>query len=363
LALAACGVVYGVGVKYLRTESIACRLTLVEGGGAPGPHVRHNFWCLFSADGGAVDLGFEEASAVPYPFGRTLGLRGAGSAAEPLRVSYDPDRQVRSFPTYAQDSVLFETTDSVALPGRIVFHVQKDPSDTLKGRVDVDEAFPLRDAWIVDGPRIMPVRPGPFEIRLGPGRPEAKGTLLERQGFEAVTRALNAADIRQPVLLYRYEGAPSLTNSDIREDAIHFGIVEPSDWTDPAPGEAAWRGVIYLPPENPAAPTRRDFEFTLRTRDIPVDREPESLMLEIPRYGGLSRGKFELFDRRAEVWKSYVPGMKIDRFVSRSPFGGLALKARYLSSNEFEMDEAYSERGGISELHISGYSKLRTAKK
>jgi hypothetical protein len=368
LALVGCGVVYGVGVKYLRTESVACRVTLVEGGGSPGPHLRHNFWCLFSAGGGAVDLGFEESSVVPYPFGRSLGLRGAGSAADPLEVSYDPGQQIRALPTYAQDSVLFETTDSVALPGSIRFQVQWDPQGGLTGRVEVDEKFPLRDAWILDGARVIPVRPGPFAIPAVAPRAGVGGSLLERKGFEAVTQAVNYSDSgrHQPVLLYRYDGSPSLTNADIQEDAVHFGIVEASVWRDPLAGQALWRGVIYLPPEESAA-ARKDYEFTLRTRDFPAGSEPETLILDPGSFshGWPLAGKFELFDRQAEAWKPATAARtRLAPFLVRSPFGGHAVKARYVASNEFEMQEVYSYRqGGISELQITGTSTIKAAKK
>lgn len=365
LALAGCGIVYGVGIQYLRTESVACRVTLVEGGGAPGPHLRHNFWCLFSAGGGAVDLGFENPPVVPYPFGRTLGLRGAGSAAEPLQVSYDPEKQIRSFPTFAQDSVLFETTDDVALPGRIRFQVRKDAEEALTGRVEVDDAFPLRDAWIVDGLRIIRVRPGPFAIPAKqPASSPPDGSLLEKRGFEAVTRAVDYSESGRhlPVLLYRYEGAPSLKNADIHEEAIHFGIVEPSAWQDPAPGQAIWHGVIYLPPEESAA-ARKDFEFTLRTRDVPPDCEVESLTLDVSRSSGWLHGEFELYDPGLEAWKPARAVLYLAPFVIKSPFGGLAIRARYVAQNEFELQQSYSYRETVSELSISGHSRIIKAAK
>lgn len=357
LALAGSGVVYGVGVRYLRAESVACRVTLVEGGGTPGPHLRHNFWCLFSASGGSVDLGFEDPPVVPFPFGRSLGLRGAGSPSEPLQVAYDADSQVRSFPTYAQDSVLFETTDTVSLPGRIGFQIRKEADGSLRGRVDVDDKFLLRDAWVVDGGRIVRVRPGPFEIPPGNQPVEIySGTLLDRRGFEGVTQALQAADPdnRHPVLLYRYEGAPSLKNAAIHEEAIHFGIVEPSEWREATMYDANWYGTVYLPAEASIA-DREELEFILRTRDVPPDFEAHSITVST---GFPSFVTVELYNRVEEVWiPSYVistPGP----FITRSSFGGLAVKARLVAFRP-----GFSRRDVLHEIQITAISRIKAARK
>jgi len=358
LALIGSGVVYGTGTRYLRAESVACRVTLVEGGGVPGPHMRHNFWCLFSARGGYLNLGFENPPVVPFPFGRQLGLRGAGSVSEPLQVAYDADAQVRDFPTYAQDSTMFETTDMVSLPGRIRFQIKMDPDLTIRGHLEADESLQLRDAWFVDGQRIVRVQPGPIEIPRGAASVvPSEGSLLERKGFEAVTRAIETADYRVPVLLYRYEGTPSLTNSDIKEEAIHFGIVEPTEWRVPV-DEITWTGTLYFPPELPEQEPP-EFEFTLRTREVPPGRQVEAVTIQWDwqRYGSL-----QLYNRRDGTWTSAVSTPRLEGCVARSPFGGLAIKARLLTHSRSHAQELLVHRGSVQELTITGHSKLKASR-
>jgi hypothetical protein len=356
LALAGSGVVYGVGTRYLRHQSVACRVTLVEGGAASGPHVRHNFWCVFSARGGSINLGFEDPPVVPFPFGRQLGLRGAGSPSDPLQAAYDPDVQVRAFPTFAQDSVLLETTDTVSLRGRIGFQIQKSANGMLRGQVVADESLPLRDAWIVDGPRILRVRPGPFEfLAADPSSPMTGGTLLEQKGFEAVTRAIEAGDPgdHKPVLLYRYDGAPSLTNSDIQEEAIHFGIVEPSAWRDEQPALAHWAGVVRLPVE--PSDEKNEIEFTFRTRDVPAGHDADYMTLD---EDWTNRGcRVELYDRVKGEWVATRAAVKLAPFVARSPFGGLAIKARMISTKGTAA--IFRHRENMTEIVVSGTSRIR----
>ena len=358
LALIGSGVVYGTGTRYLRAESVACRVTLVEGGGVPGPHMRHNFWCLFSARGGDLNLGFENPPVVPFPFGRQLGLRGAGSVSEPLQVAYDADAQVRDFPTYAQDSTMFETTDMVSLPGRIRFQVQVGAGHVLRGRVEVDESLLFRDAWIVDGQRIARVRPGPFEIPNVPQIVPADGTLLEKKGFEAVTKAIEAADYRHPVLLYRYEGTPSLVNADIKEESIHFGIVEPTEWSVEPVDEIMWNGTLYLPQELPDQ-ERPAFEFTLRTRDVPPGYQVEFVAIREswPRYGSL-----QLYNRREGAWMPVASNPRLEGFMARSPFGGLAIKARLLAHSKSHAQELLDSRGTMQEITLTGHSKIKASR-
>ena len=357
LALAGSGIVYGVGVGYLKTQSVATRITLVEGGSAGGPHVRHNYWCLFSARGGTVDLSFEDPPVQPFPFGRQLALRGAGSASEPLQAAFDTDAQVRAFPMFAQDSVLLETTDTVKLTGSIRFQVQRSVDGTFRGSVEVSEGFPLRDAWIVDGARVVSVKPGPFEI---PGRSRAvqgiAGTLLEQKGFEAVTRAMESAQGGgSPVLLYRYEGSPSLTNADIKEEAIHFGIVEPSTWNTPYMVSATWSGVIRAPVD--PAEEAEEIEFTLRTRDVPPGYEVDDLRISSD---WLYRGsRIELFDRSKQQWKPLGARFDLNVFASKTAFGGYSVRARII--NKAGLSAIFGYRENVPEAQITGISRIKAA--
>ncbi|HEU4338523.1 MAG TPA: hypothetical protein VFS19_00520 [Planctomycetota bacterium] len=357
LALAGSGIVYGVGVGYLKTQSVATRVTIVEGGSAGGPHVRHNYWCLFSARGGSADLGFEDPPVLPFPFGRQLALRGAGSASEPLQAAFDPDAQVRAFPMFAQDSVLLETTDTVTLPGTIRFQVQKGADGTLRGNVEVGTGFPLRDAWIVDGPRILPVKPGSFEIPMGAHSVAGiAGSLLEQKGFEAVTRALEVADDRgRPALLYRYEGTPSLTNTDIKEEAIHFGILESSAWSVHVHGQTTWTGVIRAPVD-PSIEVE-EIEFTLRTRDIPPGYEAQDLRIssEWARRGC----RFEIYDRVAGQWKQLGAQSNLKSFTARTAFGGFAIRARV--SSRSGLGGIFGYQQNVPEAQVMGISRIKAA--
>jgi len=347
--------VYGVGVGYLKTQSVATRVTLVEGGSAGGPHVRHNYWCLFSARGGTVDLAFEDPPVQPFPFGRQLALRGAGSASEPLQAAFDTDAQVRAFPMFAQDSVLLETTDSVKLTGSIRLQIQRSADGTFRGSVDVAEGFPLRDAWIVDGARVLAVKPGPFEFTMT-ARPVQgiAGTLLEQKGFEAVTHALESAQSGgSPVLLYRYEGTPSLTNSDIKEEAIHFGIVEPQAWRTPYMVSATWTGVIRAPVD-PATEVE-EIEFTLRTRDVPPGYEVDDLHISSEwTYRG---SRIELFDRLNQQWKPLGGSFDLDVFAAKTAFGGYAIRARIINTSG--LGAIFGYRENVPEAQITGISRIK----
>jgi hypothetical protein len=353
LALAGSGIVYGVGIRYLRNDSVACRVTLVEGGGVPGPHLRHNFWSLFSARGGVVNLAFENPPVVPFPFGRELGLRGAGSASEPLQAAFDADAQIRSFPTYAQDSVLFETTDTVSLSGQIGFQVENFGA-ALRGRVTVDAAFPLREAWIVYGSRVVSVRPGPFEIPAGDANADFLGTLLERNGFEAVTRYIREREWGgpRPLLLYRYEGTPSLASSEIKEDAIHFGVIESSNWSAEDISQVHWSGVVRMPADTDAEVEAVEFAF--RTRHVPPGAGVEHFYLG-GHWSYSGRGaSIELYDRVNEQWVGATVTSDLMPFVYRSPLGGLAIQARFRGRNYLQ-----SFGSSFSELQLTANSRLR----
>src|SRR6185503_20308028 len=106
LAAGGAGVVYGVGQSYLRKDSAAYRVGVIDGGSEAGIHLRHNFWSLFTASGDRLDLSFEDVSTVPYVLGRELKLRGT-TDEETLTVCYD-ELRLTDLRTYSQDSTLFE---------------------------------------------------------------------------------------------------------------------------------------------------------------------------------------------------------------------------------------------------------------
>ena len=351
VALAGSGVVYGVGTRYLRAQSIACRVSLVEGGGVAGPHMRHNFWCLFSAGGGAVSLSFEDPPVVPFPFGRHLTLRGAGSPSEPLHASYDPDIQVRAFPTYAQDSVLLETTDSVVLPGSVRFEIESAGPDMLRGKIAADESLRLHDCWIIHGARIIRVAPGAFTIQaIEPNSPPPSGSLLEAKAFEGVTRALERVvpGDREPVLLYRYDGNPSLRNSDIKEESIHYGIVEPAQWKENVKSTLEWFTFLRYPAEDDFK-ERDVFEFTLRARDVPTGYRIASVRL---RDSWSLYGDVELYNRETGLWVrlpySYVSDPR--PYINVNPFGVATLHGRILTTT---LNQTYRLRNARGTPNVS----------
>jgi len=346
LALVGSAIVYSVGMRYLRTQSVACRVTLVEGGNAAGPHVRHNFWCLFSAGGGAISLSFEDPPVVPFPFGRHLTLRGAGSPTEPLHAAYDPDIQVRAFPTYAQDSVLLETTDSVVLPGTVRFEIEAAPYDMFRGKIVADESLRLRDCWIIHGTRIIRVAPGAFEVpRYSPNTPAPSGSLLEAKAFEGVTRALEreVPGDKEPVLLYRYDGNPSLRNSDIKEEAVHYGIVEPARWSAAVPPTIEWVAFLRSPSSDDYK-ERQTFEFTLQARGIPPGFRTGPLRF---RDNWSAFGDIELYDRVAETWVrlSYNYVSNTRPYVTLSPFGVATVHGRIRTTSYNQTMRLRSPRG------------------
>ncbi|HVR87168.1 MAG TPA: hypothetical protein VMU54_22775, partial [Planctomycetota bacterium] len=140
------GVVYRIGQSYLRKDSTAYRVGVIDGGAEDGAHLRHNFWSLFTARADRLDLSFEEPSATPFPLGRELKLRGT-TGAEAMTIGYDEVR-LAGFRTYAQDSSLFETTDRTVLPSRLTVTATETigPGSV---RIRTDGTFPIRRAWIV----------------------------------------------------------------------------------------------------------------------------------------------------------------------------------------------------------------------
>jgi hypothetical protein len=330
-ALGGAGVVYGVGQSYLRKDSIAYRVGLIDGGGEEGAHLRHNFWSLFTARGDRLDLSFEEASAVPYPLGRELKLRGTADD-QMLTIGYD-DVRLAAFRTYSQDSSLFETTDRIVLSSRLVLAAREE-SGAAAVRLRTGGTFPIRRGWIVGAGDVSEVSDFPGEetvvsvsnstmADVAARLRDAHDPLLEKVvGILLPLAQARSKLTRRRVLLYLYDGAPSLKNQAIPERGLDFGILDVGG-ADLVPDEEHWQfrrlagsgqdssyeTALYSPEGVIYSMVLKDLPHGCRAKDI--------------RFGDSPFFTLELFDQRDQAWKT-VAGHSpqgVEGLVHHSPLG------------------------------------------
>ncbi len=321
IALAGSGVVYGVGTRHLRGQSAAYRVTVVEGGAHAGAHLRHSFWCVFTPKGERLSLGFDDRP-VPYPFGGELALRGTSEGGEAMRASYDEDAQIRGMRTYAQDTVLFETTGACLLPGALRFSAVANGAK-VAGSLDRVGGMPLHAAWIAWNDRLTPVREGAFVIDTDAplaADPGADGSRTYRDALSAVRREAQqwSRDARRPVMLYRYEGEPSLSHAGLPEEGWHFGIIEAEAADEPLPPRLDWRSAIRRPYDE----THPDegAEVSLTAWGLPRGRRVHGLTLECSM---VPAPDVEMWNLRTKQWHKVRVGALLvaDEFVIYSPIG------------------------------------------
>lgn len=375
LALAAVGsgVVYGVGQGYLRRESTAFRVGLIEGGSAAGPHLRHNFWSVFTAQGDLLDLAFEEPSAVPYALGVELNLRGKGPRAD-VHISYDEFR-LRDLRTYTQDSTLFETTDVQPLVGGI--------RASLEGgavRIRKDAAFPVYRAWVVHGEYAAAVpAPSALDATLPlpaaqvesvfeplPAAPGGKERLLfDRAARVLLEQASQESRRRQrPILIYQYDGAPSLKNKALSEFGLDFGWLEIED-APPSAARAQWslrRLTPFVGQGGYDMPllSSEGVEYVMVLDRLPSGFRPVDLRFaQVP--GGNVRT--EVCDVRLGRWHAVRSGndLDVDRFVVPSPLGPAYARLRIrvpqeLTPSNVAVTAEISERSFVA---TSGLERAR----
>ena len=335
LALAGSGVVYGVGTKYLKANSSVYRVTLVEGGTAPGPHTRHNFWCAFTAKSDRVDLKFDRPS-VPHPLGLELALRGATRSDEPMQLWFEDDMHVRGLRTYAQDSVLWETTDATAVTGSLRFRAEPSPN-SVKATLEVRDGFAMGRAWIAWRSKVAEVKSGTTTIGWGePGVPAVGGTLVMQRAFEALAaEAVRASrQIGRPVLLYETHGTAGLEKPALVEEHLHFGVV-PSEALPPAAvegwgGEWLSRRLTPKPTSDEIDPDQ-PVEFILSLAVGPKDRV-EQLRVDRTREAGIA---VQLYSREKQAWEPVLLGgsFAAGPYVVQGPLGKAFVRGRLVGKN------------------------------
>lgn len=342
IALAGSGVVYGVGQRYIRGESVAHRVSLVEGGTAAGPHVRHNFWSVFTARGERLDLAFEEPSSVPFHFGRELSLRGTSGDAEVLTIGYDEVR-LSGLKTYTQDSTLFETTDLQRLPAsfRVFARAgdQRTPSIVIAG----DPGFPLHRGWIVFGDQVTEVKSfgSGEEVYAHPSttltqakaRLAAEEDLLYRRVAEALLdeARMESNARRAPLFLYQYEGDPALKGDVLAERGFDFGWTEVEGW------QAGENRPIWTWQMRAATPTKSPDPY----QDLLTDKGVEYVLtLKVPEGFrpadlGLSRQsnptyRIDLYNVSTQSWiAASNTHMSASAYTQTSPLGTSFVRVRF----------------------------------
>jgi len=327
-----------VGQNYLRSDSAAYRVGVVEGGGVPGSHVRHNFWSLFTARAERLDLAFEDGSSVPFPLGGELNLRGA-AGQEPMMIGFDEVR-VAGFKTYSQDSSLFESTDRIAFPSRIrLSGGGAGPRRTA--RLRYDPTFPVRQAWIVEGDEVSSLAEFPGQEVVVPfpnttmaaleAHAGAGGDLLFQKAvhhllLHARTRSLETG---QRILVYQFDGPPSLKSPPLPERGLDFGILEADEEATPPP-EAHWRvRRTGLPVQDERYDaelyTEKGAEFSMTLSGFPSESRVVDLQISAPL--GLI---LECFDARELAWRRVSAAERLapQGLVHRSPLGTAYARVR-----------------------------------
>jgi len=337
LAFAGALTVYAVGARYLRGDTIAFRVGLVEGGREGGPRLRHNFWALFTARGTPLDLSFEEASTAAFPLGKELGLRGAGDA-EPMTLAFDSFR-VRGLRTYTQDSSLFETTDVQAMPGSIRVAAERR-GDALDVTLRIDAGFPLGRAWLIEKDRVRELESSAAEERAFPssGIPMEHAVARLARGEDLLVENAVAVMLRQAstwsgrhggaVFLYTYEGARSLRSPALPERGVDFGWLEVEDPAEDA-AETRWEprreGMAegyYGIPSSPEG----EIKYTLAIRGVREGQRVADLRCERGPSGPLTASYYN-YETRS--WVALRPGVHAPGpFVRYSPLGGAYARLR-----------------------------------
>lgn len=343
-AVVGSAVVYGVGEGYLRKESTAYRVGLVEGGGEPGAHLRHNFWSVFTARGDNLDLSFEEPRAVPFRLGDEISLRGS-SRRDDLVIAYAEEARIRGLRTYTQDSALFETTDVETLGGALRAElVGHGASARVRARVDGD--LPVIEAWLVQEDRAAPLSGlgsavKDFELPQGTIE-EALGVRQDQPLLDRACRVMlrqasvaSAARERRPILVYRYDGSPSLRNRSLAEHGLDFGWVELSGWIH---GEArSWATRPLTIPrrgesEDEVQNRPEGMDYALVFAPIPPGCRVKDL--QFVRLPGPPRVA-ELYDFRGRAWVPQTGrrAVQVDRYVHHTPLGPAYAQVRVRAAN------------------------------
>jgi len=342
-ALAGAGVVYGVGQSYLRQGSVAFRVGVIDGGAEDGSHLRHNFWSLFTARGDRLNLSFEEPSAVPYPLGRELKLRGASDNST-ITIGYD-DVRLGEFRTYSQDSSLFETTDRASLPARLI-PTATEAEGTTTVRLRTSGGFPIRRAWIVGADDVSEISdfPGQETAVRVPNSTMAEIAARLKAGndllFEKVVAVLLAQAqarsklARKRVLLYQYDGAPSLKNQAIPERGLDFGLLD-IDGVEVIPSQERWNIRRQESPEQnlsaeAALYSAEGVVYSMVLRDLADGCCVRDIRFSDPGYVVL-----EIFDHRDQSWHT-VRGnssFSAEGVVHQSPLGSAYAQLRTRARN------------------------------
>lgn len=342
IALAGSGVVYALGARYIRGESVAHRIGLIEGGSEGGPHLRHNFWSVFTARGERLELSFEEPSAVPFHFGRELSLRGTSGEVEPLTVGYDGVR-LRGLRTYTQDSTLFETTDLQRLPSGLRAFANENGRVVVKG----DPAFPLHGGWVVSDNRVMEVKglgAGEADVAY-PGEPLRKvldglSSEPDRLLLKAQEALLNLASAESrarkvPIFLYRYEGDPSLKGSAIREQGYDFGWTEVQNWPRDA-SRVQW-SMRQTSVVEEVSGGSGDIEFVLSLTGLPDGWRVVDLRPSRTSDWGV---RIDLFSLASNAWVAAASrSIPAASYVHYGPLGTAAVRIRFRFNGELRERE------------------------
>lgn len=317
-AVVGTGVVYATGVSYLESDSSALCVSVVEGGGESGPLVRHNYWSIFSARGDRIDLSFE-GRPIAFPLGHL------SSRSEPMTVSFDDDVQIRRFRTYYQDSVQFETTDAVRLPGRVWFEAQSQ-GDDLSGLLGPSEKISIGQAWVFYQDGCHEIEPGKqFTLVPKPRhRPTPKGDLFFRRSFEALYQvvSLEAQRRKMPLVLFTYSAAPMLKNSSLKQRYLHFGLLRPRSW----PTRLTWE---LRPAENLSRAQVQGIgvECLLTIRNLSQGTELASITPLASSYV-----EVEVYNRKTGHWQVFDRELKrISDYAVASPLGSRQLRLRVRS--------------------------------
>jgi hypothetical protein len=336
LALAGSGVVYGVGTKYLKSNSSVYRVTLVEGGAASGPHTRHNFWCAFTATSDRIDLKFDRPS-VPHPLGTELALRGASKTADPMQAWVDDDVHVRELRTYAQDSVLWETTDTTAVTGSLRFRAEPSAS-SMKAALEARDGFALGRAWVAWGAKVAEVKPGTTTLAwVEPGIPAVGGTLVMQRSFEALAAEAMRSSRQQgrPVLLYETHGTAGLEKPALAEEHLHFGMLVSEEVAAPVTrdewgGEWLSRRLTPKPTADEVDPNE-PVEFILSLAVGPSDVVEQ---LKIDRVREPEIG-VQLYSRAKQAWEPVLLGGSFPAapYVVQGPLGKAFVRGRLVGRN------------------------------
>jgi hypothetical protein len=279
-------------------------VTFVSGGAERGPLRQTSLWAVFSQNGGDLVLELTRDATA-------LGNSGNVRSIAPRRVT---------LATYPQDTTLLTTVETVHHPGGLRF----DVTGRDEGRLSNDGPLRVLGAWAyttkgtefgrLESPSGS--RGDDVDVRLQPAL----------QAARQHTRQL-AAQLRRPILLYRFAGGEAL--SQLPETTLRLGLlageVEESRTWIPAPTR---------PTRLPAHPDTDQWSFAAV---LPTRTEVSTVkVLMRRRYGGLRRGlggqrrvgggpvdpEHLIFDWKSRAWRKVQDGARMrNTLVTTSPLG------------------------------------------